>query len=168
MRHLGKVLWLVPLVSHIAYILATYGHLPTEIGQDPGNAGISQKTFFLGWCSIISAANIVFVFIHIRLPHFSDRVLNVPGQAFWLANENRKRELIERLQGICETALLGLNVFFLSIYQSIYQTNVYRPVITIPLSQLLFFFMVLPLLVVAISMLITIRGLANKARKQSA
>ncbi|MCP4602065.1 MAG: hypothetical protein GY847_16375 [Proteobacteria bacterium] len=164
MRYIGSTLWLVPLAVHVGYILATHTHLPPEIGVEPETPGTSVIHFLVGWIAIIGAANLAFAFLHIRLPSFSNRMLGAPGQAYWLSTTERKEELIDRLRSICEAVLFGLNVFFLAVYQSVYQTNAMAPFVNISMAVLVFCFMLLPLLVVIIAMLITIRGLAFDAK----
>ena len=164
MRHVSAVLWLVPFAVHVGYILATSAHLPSMVGVTDDEPGTSARLFLSVWFAIICAANISFVIVRNRLPHFSEGMLAIPGQKHWLSTPENKHELIDRLRGVCEASLLGLNVFFLAVYQSIYQANVSRPFLTMSTSVLIFFFMALPLLVTVISMLITLRGLAKDAR----
>ncbi len=168
MRHVSAIVWVIPFAVHVGYILATSAHLPSTVGVTADDPGTSARLFLSMWFAIICAANIAFVIVRNRLPHFSDGMLTVPGQKYWLSTPENKYELIDRLRGICEANLLGLNVFFLAIYQSIYQANVTRPFLTMSTLVLVFFFMALPLLVAVISMLITLRGLAADARKETA
>ena len=165
MRHIGSVLWLVPFAAHIGYILATYEHLPPQIGSFSGDTATDRTVLLVEWFAIIGMANMIFSFIHVRLPRFGDRMLTVPGKKYWLADEERRAELVDRLRGVCEAALLGLNIFFLAIYQSIYQTNAWRPILFLPMSALVFFFMVVPLLVSIVAILSTMRSFASKARQ---
>ncbi len=165
MRYLGSVLWFVPFFVHIGYLLATYMHLPPEIGVDSVGSGTSVMLFIVGWFAIVGSANLAFMFLYIRLPGFGDRVLAVPKQDYWLSTAELRGELIDRLRSICDAALFGLNVFFLAVYQIIYQTNAVVPFLSVPPAALVFFFMILPLLVAVIAMLVTIRGLAADARK---
>lgn len=164
MRHLGRVLWLVPLSVHIGYISATYWHLPQYFGSDSGES-TNRTILMIEWFAIIGMANLIFSFIHVRLPRFSDRMLAVPGKAYWLATEERRIELVERLKGVCESALFNLNIFFLAVYQSIYQSNVMRPTMFIPPSVLVLFFMAVPLLVLVAAVLAASRTLASRARR---
>ncbi len=120
--------------------------------------------FYFAWFAIIAAANIAFVLLYMFLPKFKDASLKVPGQAYWLATKERREELVDRLRGIMEYALLGLNVFFLAVYQMIYQTNAFKPAMTVPMHTLVFFFMVAPMIMVVAAMLLTVRGLAKKAK----
>ncbi len=163
MRYVSSVLWIVPLAVHVAYILATSPHLPPLVGVNAGAAGTPVTHFLGGWFIVITLANLAFVVIFIRLPRFGDRMLAVPGQEYWLSSSDRRADLVDRLRGICETALLGLNVFFLAVYQSIYQSNVTLPFLVVPMVALVMFFMVLPLLVAVIAILLTVRGLAAEA-----
>ncbi len=165
MRHLSTWLWLVPLAVHGGYLLATYDHLPLDVGA-MGGAGTSRRQFIYEWLGIISAANIVFSIVYWKLPHLNDGMLAVPGKAFWLSTDERKAELIERLRGICEISLFGLNVFFLAVFQFIYQTNVRQPILSMRTETLVAFFVVLPLLAVVIVMLLSVRSLAAAARRQ--
>jgi hypothetical protein len=167
MRHLGRILWLIPFAAQIGYLLATSDDLPRLVGGSPGDPGTRLSLFVAEWFAVIGLANAAFVFVHLRLPTFSDRMLSVPGKEHWLSTPQTRAVLVERLRGVCESALLMLNVFFLAVYQSIYQTNASRPVITVPEKILIPCFMALPVAVILASVLLAMRSLAREARKHS-
>ncbi|MCP4199659.1 MAG: hypothetical protein GY762_21145 [Proteobacteria bacterium] len=164
MRYLGNVIWPVPFALHVGYILATAAHLPTTIGGSPG----TQTGYFLGtWLTLVALANSAFIFLLIRLPYFGSAMLKVPGQHYWLATRERRDELISRLRGICEVALFSLNIFFIAVYQAVYQHNTVHPYLAIPFPVLVFFFMGVPLFFTVVYMIMAIRGLATSARKHT-
>jgi hypothetical protein len=165
MRFVSKILFLVPLSIHIGYFGATFPELFMMIGRTGVDDGTPKGDFALFWVLTIALANVAFIALYFRLPKMRDRMLKVPGQAFWLANEEQLHELVQRLRGILEAALLGQNLFFLAVYQSIYQVNSYRPAVRFELPVLIAFFMMAPLLMVAVVGLLTIRGLALDADK---
>lgn len=165
MKHLGRVLWIVPLAVHVGYLLATREQLPSELGADPGQRGTGVSLFVAEWLVVLGAANLAFVLLHARLPRMSDRMLSVPGKSYWLSTPKRRSIAVEKLRGIVETALLLLDVFFLAVYQLIYQTNVAEPVVSLPQTALIVLFMVLPLVGIALAMLLALRALAAGARE---
>jgi len=164
LKNFGRVLWLFPFAVQIGYLLATFDELPPEIGAAPGAAGTDVYVFVIEWFAIIGLANLAFATLHIRLPKLSDRMLSVPGKEYWLATPERRAELVDRIRGICEAALLLINVFFLAVYQKIYETNVPAPVITILPLILVPFFMVLPLMVIVVVIVWALRSMAAEAR----
>jgi hypothetical protein len=150
-RLVSRTLWVAPFLVHLAYVLATLRGLPDAIGarpwaQDPGT---SAGTLLVEWLTIVGLANLALLAVHLRLPRASDRLLSVPGKAVWLSSEERRAELVERLRGFLETALVLLNVFFLAVYQGIYQSAVPHPVLTVPFAALAFGFMGVPLALIA-------------------
>jgi hypothetical protein len=166
MRFVSKILFLVPLSIHIGYVAATFPELFRMIGRTGVDDGTPKGDFALFWSVTIALANAAFVGLYFRLPKMKDRMLRVPGQAFWLADEERRDELVQRLRGILEAALLGLNLFFLAVYQSIYQVNASRPAVRFELPLLIAFFMIAPLLLVVAVGLLTVRGIALDAEKE--
>lgn len=164
MPSLANAIWPIPLAVHIGYVLASYSHLPPTIGGAPGT---KTGLFVFMWLAIVTLANAAFLLLIVRLPRFGSRMLRVPGQRYWLATGARKDELVSRLRGICEITLFGLNVFFIAVYQAIYQGNTLQPYLFVPFSVLVFFFMGLPLLSTVVYMVIAIRGLATKARSHT-
>jgi hypothetical protein len=119
------------------------------------------------WLTFVALANGAFIFLLVRLPHFGNRMLKVPGQSYWLATGERKDELVSQLRGICEIALFGINIFFVAVYQAIYQSNTLHPYLVVPFSVLVFFFMGMPLFSTVIYMVMAIRSLAVKARRHT-
>jgi len=164
-RNLGSVLWIVPVAAQVGYILATYDELPPAVGAGPGTEGTALVLFIVEWFAIVGLGNVAFALIHVRLPALRDSALRVPGRDFWLSTPERRGELVDRLRGICEIILLLLNVFFLAVYQDIYQTNVPDPVISFSPRVLVPVFMVLPLVSIVVAFLVVMRGLAADARR---
>jgi hypothetical protein len=164
MQRISGFLWLVPLSVHMGYILATYSHLPEALGSS-SEVETSTIYFLLGWFAVLGAANISLYFIQLRLPYFGDKMLSVPGRDYWLSTPELRNELVEKLRGICETSLLCLNVFFLAVYQGIYQFNAINPSITFPVFPLVVFFMFGPLLLTAGYMIVATFRMALEARR---
>ena len=164
MSTLSRFLWLAPFAAQIAYILATYDQMPRLMGASPGDPGTRLHFFIAEWFAVVGIANIIFVFVHLKLHTFSDRMLSVPGKAYWLATEERRRTLLDRLRGILEVSLFLLNVFFLAVYQSIYQTNVTRPLFQLSEPILLFGFMILPVAIILAYLVWSMLGFAKTAR----
>lgn len=167
MRALGQLLWILPFAAHVAYVLATVEQLPASLGGD-GEAGTATSVFVVEWFAILGAANLAFAVLHLRLPRLPDRMLQVPGKEHWLATPEHRAELVERLRGVCEVALTMLNVLFLAVYQSIYQTNAALPILALPPSVLFPAFMVAPLLITVGHLLRSLRALATDARGAAA
>jgi len=163
LRGLGSASWIVPLAVHVGYILATFDHFPGQVGGD-GEIGRSTRLFFVEWFAIVGVAGLALAAVHVRLPRLSDRMLAVPGKEYWLADAERRRELVERLRGICEVALVMMNVFFLAVYQSIYQANVASPIVRLPDWMLIGAFMALPLACLVCYLLWSLHSLAAIAR----
>ncbi|MCK9460929.1 MAG: hypothetical protein M0R80_14925 [Proteobacteria bacterium] len=166
MTHLSRVAWLVPLIAHLAYVLATSPALPEAFGAKPwsADAGVSSRAFLVEWLAIVGLANVALLFVHVRLPRFGDRTLAVPRKDYWLGSPARRAELVERLRGFLETALLLLNVFFLAIYQNVYQSNAARPAVSVPSTPLVVGFMGVPLLLVALAFAKLVLDLRRAAR----
>ena len=141
MRFLGRALFIVPLSVHIGYLAATFPDLANMVGHTAETAGIPKARFALFWCLTIALANVVFIALYWRMPKMRDSMLKVPGAAYWLSTAERRTELVTRLRGIVEAALLGLNVFFFAVYQSIYQANVLAPVVSFQPAVLITFFL---------------------------
>ncbi len=166
MHRLGSALWILPFAAHVGYILATFDHLPGQLGGDE-EAGTATWAFIVEWFAVLGAANLAFAVLHLRLPRLGDRMLAVPGRNWWLADGERRTGLVDRLRGVCEVALLMLNVFFLAVYQSIYQTNAALPILSLPPWVLIGGFMIVPLFVIAAYFAWTLRSLARAARELS-
>jgi hypothetical protein len=153
LNRLSRILWFAPLAVHIAYLLATSRGLPEALGarawaDDPG---VSSRVLLTEWLTILGLANGALLVLHVRLPRCSDKLLSVPGKAHWLSSPEHRAELIERLRGFLETALVLLNVFFLAVYQSIYQVAAPQPVLTMRFEILAVGFMGVPLFLIALS-----------------
>jgi hypothetical protein len=163
LKHLSRVLWLAPFAVHLAYLLATSRELPEAFGARPwsSDAGASTSLFLVEWLAIVGLANAALIAVHIRLPRFGDRMLSVPRKELWLGSAARRSELVERLRGFLETALLLLNVFFLAVYQSIYQSNTTRPALSVPRDALVIGFMAVPLFLVLLAFVRLVLGLRS-------
>jgi len=159
MPSLSRFVWLLPLAIHIGYLFSTFSYMPMFIGRTYDNFGIPVSSFYIAWLSIIFLANFVFVFLHFRLPFFKNKMFAIPKRDFWLETQKNKEELIRRLRGIIEVSLFGLNIFFLAIYQSIYQANVLDAVVIFPKLILLLGFMVVPILIIFGVMIIVLKNL---------
>jgi hypothetical protein len=164
LKHLSRVLWLAPFAIHLAYLLATWRELPEAFGARPWSAdtGTSTRLFLVEWLAVVCLANTALLAVHLRLPRFGDRLLSVPRKEFWLGSPEHRAELVERLRGFLETALLLLNVFFLAVYQSIYQSNAARPRVSVPPDVLTVGFMAVPLLLVLAAFVKLVLGLRSR------
>jgi hypothetical protein len=162
---LSRVLWLVPFAVHLAYLLATSRELPAAFGARPwaADAGVSMRLFLVEWLTIVAVANAALAAVHIRLPRFGDRLLSVPQKELWLSSPALRGQLVERLRGFLETALLLLNVFFLAVYQRIYQSNVAAPTASLPEELLVVGFMVVPLFLIVLAFVRLVVGLRAQA-----
>ena len=161
MRLLSRVIWLAPLAAHLAYLLATSEELPDALGARPwsSDAGTSTRLFLVEWLAIVGLANASLLAVHVRLPRFGDRMLSVPRKDWWLASKERRAELVERLRGFVETALVLLNVFFLAVYQRVYQSNAAPPRVSVPEDALVVGFMGVPLALVLLAFVRLVLGL---------
>lgn len=164
MGHVNSVIWIVPLAVHVGYFWATVFHMPPFLQVAADGGGTFRATFIIGWCAVIGAANSAFGLLIVLLPRLKDSMLQVPGKAYWLSSAKLKRELVTRLRSVCTAALFGLNIFFLAVYQSIYQSHLDTPYLRMSVPRLVVFFMVVPLLVSVISIGFTVRSLAVDAR----
>lgn len=153
MRQLSRILWLAPFAAHVAYLLATSGAMPEAFGARPweDDPGIPSRLLVAGWLGAVGLANVALLAVHLRLPRLSDRLLAVPGKERWLAGPKSRAALVEHLRGFLESALVLLNVFFLAVYQGIYQAAVQRPVLTVGFGILVAGFMAAPLALVALA-----------------
>ena len=159
MKHVGRLLWLAPFAVHVAYLLASSAQLPPGLGAAPGEAGTSPRLFLVEWLTVVGLANAALLLVHVRLPRFGDRMLSVPRKELWLGSAAPRAELVERLRGFVETALLLLNVFFLAVYQSIYQANAPRPALALPVEALAVGFMGVPILLILLAFAALLRRL---------
>jgi len=163
MRFLGRVLFIVPLSVHIGYLAATFPELATMVGHTAKSAGLPKSRFALLWCLTIALANIVFIAVYWIMPKMKDSMLRVPGAIYWLSCEERRTELVARLRGVVEVSLLGLNLFFFAVYQSIYQANALAPAVSFQPAVLIIFFMIAPILMILVWGVLVIRGIALDA-----
>ena len=161
MSFISRTLWLVPFALHIGYAAAVFPHFPQTIGRTAARSGTLLDRFYLFWFLVVVAANLAFVLIRKRLPTLNDRMLSVPSKQVWLATAANREVLVARLGGIVETALFGLNIFFIAVFQAIYQANVVKPLIALPMPVLLVGFILFPLLLVCIYFIYVVHGLAR-------
>lgn len=166
MGYLVQTLWLVPLSIHLGYFWATLQHFPDVLTMAAEGGQASRLNFAFGWCGVVFMANMIFWGLLIWLPKMRDSMLQVPAREYWLSLPERRSDLISRLRSMCSASLFGLNVFFLAVYQMIYQSHVSRPYLAISSVHLVVFFMVFPLLVALFSMAFTLRGLAVDGNKR--
>ena len=166
MRFLGRVLFIVPLAVHIGYFAATFDELARTVGRTGNEAGTPRGDFAIFWILTIGLANLAFTALHLRLPRMKESTLKVPGQEYWLSTPERRADLVSRLRGIFEAALLGLNIFFFAVYQSIYQANAHAPAVRFELPTLITFFMIAPLLMVVVAAVLITRGIALDATRE--
>jgi hypothetical protein len=161
-RHVSRILWVAPFAVHLAYLLATSRGLPETFGARPWaqDPGVSSSVLLVEWLAAVGLANVALLAVHIRLPRFSDRLLSVPGKERWLSTPEGRAALIEHLRGFLETALVLLNVFFLAVYQAIYQAAVPHPALSLRFELLAVGFMGVPLALIAaafVKLLYTLR-----------
>lgn len=159
MRFLSRFLGLLPLALHVTYLALTFAGLPPRVGVGPASPGTPRGAFLLEWLVIVVAANLAFVALSFLLPRLDDRRFRVPAKEHWLAAPERRAELVDRIRGLIDSVLLGQNVFFLAVYQAVYQSNAVKPALHLSLGLLASFFMALPLAVVAAMVWITLRSL---------
>ncbi len=160
MTMISRTIWLVPFFAHIAYVAATYPDLSVHFDA---RGASSPVLLLIEWFALLGAMNLAFGVLHIRLPKLSDKMLSVPGRDYWLATLSRKKDLVDRLRGVCEAALMLLNVFFLGVYQYIYQHGADRPVLELPDAYLTAGFIASPILLLAAWTFIATRQIAKKA-----
>lgn len=164
MRHVSKLLWIVPLAAHLAYLCATADQLPPAMGEALGEPGISTPLFLLEWLAITALANLAFLALHLRLPQLSDRMLQVPGHRYWLSSTETRGELVARIRFTIEATLLSLNVFLVAVYQLIYESSVPQPIVVFAPVKLIVLFMALPLLTALVLTGSTMLGLWREAK----
>ena len=164
MAFLSRVLWLVPLAVHVGYAARVFSLFPLLVGRTVDDAGIPVLRFFVMWFCTVLFADAAFVLIHLKLPKFKDAMFGVPRKQYWLETSERRQELIEKLRGILDVALFGLNVFFLAVFQAIYQANVLMPIISINGALLTTGFMAVPLILVSGYFIVVVAGLGRNTR----
>jgi hypothetical protein len=167
MRFINRLLPFIPLSVQLALVAATLEHLPPRLGQTADVTGTDTWICLAAWVAVVATCNGAFVFLHIRMPKFKDTMLSAPGHVYWLATPERRADFVQKLRSIAETALFGLNLFFLAVYQSVYQANALRPVVQFPMTVLFVGFMVAPLLLVVVHISLTIHRLAAEARDKA-
>jgi hypothetical protein len=153
-----RFLWVFPFTIHLAYIAATCQYFPDRIGSDVGH-GTSPTFFFGEWLAIVVLSNIAMVVLWVWMPRFNDRILSVPRKEYWLANPERRQTLVLMLQGFMETVMVLLNIFFLGVFQWVYQSNVGMPVVRLPAPAIAVGFISVPLILVVVFMIGLMRNL---------
>ena len=154
-RIISQTLWILPLVIHIAYLTATLPYLPDTIGS-VNSFTANHSSFVFQWMGTIIFANVSLFFLDIRLHTFSDKILSVPSKDYWLKDSAHKKMLITKLKELIETILFLINIFFLAIYQLIYQSNVTTTVFKLPGVILFYAFIILPLTTIIITLASTV------------
>lgn len=143
---------------HAGYFAATCRYIPNRVGPDPG-AAVSRLVFSFEWLAIVLFSNLLLFVFWKRMPHLSDKTLSVPNREYWLTNPEHRNDLIARLQNLIETILVLINIFFLGIYQWVYQSNVLTPVIRLPIMLLIAGFITFPLTLIAVYMVSLMKAL---------
>jgi hypothetical protein len=166
MVYLSRVLWMLPFAVHLGFGAAVFNHFPMHVGRTIERGGTPLVHFYALWFSTVAAADMVFVLLSLRMPHLKDRMFSVPSKAYWLSTPETRRELFSRLRGIIDAALLGLNVFFLAVFQAIYQANTVNPAISLNLPVLIVGFMIVPLLLLTAYLVAVILGLRVNREKE--
>ncbi len=166
MSFISRTIWLFPFALHVGYAAAVFDQFPEIVGRSAKSDGTLAVRFYLLWFLVAAAANLAFCLLKGKLPKLNDKMLSVPASKVWLATPENREILFERLGAIVETALFGLNIFFLAVFQAIYQANVIRPVVALPLPVLLVGFMLAPLLMVGIHFTFVVHGLARRKGAQ--
>ena len=161
MRFLIRLLVFVPLSVHVAYATATIRHLPVRLGQTPDSIGTDRLNALILWFCLIGLCNLAFIFLHVRMPKFKDAALTLPGMKAVPSDPEARADLVSRLRAVAETALFSLNLFFLAIYQAVYQANTPHPTLQFPRAVLFVGFMVVPLFVVIVHVGLTVHRLGN-------
>ncbi len=160
-----RYLWVFPFAVHMGYIAATCQYFPARVGSEVGHA-ISPTFFFGEWLAIVVLSNIAMVALRVLMPRFNDRILSVPRKEYWLANPERRQTLILMLQGFMETVMVLLNIFFLGIFQWVYQSNVGMPVVRLPVMVIVPGFISVPLILVMFFMIGLMRTLKKAEDKK--
>ena len=155
---LHQIIAFIPLSIHGAYAAATASHLPANLGRTVNTTGTPTDISLLFWILSVGACNLAFVLLYLRMPRFKDTALTLPGLPKKPLTPERRAELVQRLRGVARTAILGLNLFFLAVYQAVYQANVGRPIVRFPVTVLFVGFMVVPLLLIAVHVFLTVHG----------
>ena len=161
MGFLYRLIAFIPLSVHAAFAAAVAEHLPARLGMTVDAPGIDTNECLIGWALLVGLCNLSFVLLYLKMPTFKDKSLSLPGLPRSLGPEMRE-ELVRRLRGVAETALLGMNVFFLAVFQAVYQANAAHPLIRFPVPVLLVGFMLVPLLLIAGHVGLTIHSVRGR------
>ena len=159
-----RFLWILPFTVHAAYFTATVRFFPEKVGPSQG-AAVSRAVFSTEWLVIVIISNVLLLVFWRLMPRLNDRMLGVPNREYWLKNSENRTELIQTLQNLLETILVLINIFFLGIYQWVYQSNVLTPVIRLPLMLLIAGFITFPLALIAVYMTGLIKNLKHPKSK---
>lgn len=139
-----RYLWLFPFTIHFAYALATFRYFPDFVGHN-SDAMSGRTLFIVEWALIVLLSNGALIYMVHRLPKFNNRILAVPNKDYWLKSEETKQLLIQKLQGMLESILVMSNIFFLGIYQFLYQTNVQIVALKLPSVVIFSAFIAVPM-----------------------
>lgn len=162
MRFLSRLLAFIPLSVHLAYAAATVHHLPARLGQTADSTGTDRLTCLIVWFCLVGLSNAAFVFLHMRMPKFKDDTLRLPGMKLGRTDPDLRAEFISKLRAVAETSLLSLNVFFLAVYQAVYQANTAHPVMQFQRAVLFVGFMIVPLFVVMVHIGLTVHRMGSE------
>lgn len=155
-RLLNRLAAFLPLAVHIAFAAATARDLPARLGRTVDDPGMNTQICLAAWIVLVGACNIAFTFLDLRMPKFKDAALRLTGRSRQSLTQEARTELISRLQAVAETALLCLNIFFLAVYQAVYQANTPYPILQFPMTVLFVGFMLVPLLLLVLYIAIAV------------
>ena len=160
---LYRLIAFIPLLVHAAFAAAVAEHLPGRLGMTVDAPGMDTTECLVGWALLVGLCNLSFILLYLKMPSFKDKTLALPGLPRNGLGPEIREELVRRLRGVAETALLGMNVFFLAVFQAVYQANVAHPLIRFPAPVLLVGFMLVPLLLVAGHVGLTIHAVRGRS-----
>ena len=167
MSYLSKILWIVPFAVHIGFAVSVVDQFPENVGRTPSSDGVPLMYFYCFFFASVIIANGLFSYLYVKMPTFKDRMFSVPQRAFWLSDDQHRKQLVSKLRGIIEVSLLGLNVFFLAVFQSIYQANVVYRTIALNPVVLLVGFMLAPLLLVVVYFVLSVISLSRGGNEKA-
>jgi hypothetical protein len=162
-RLLNRLAAFVPLAVHIALAAATVRDLPTHLGRTVDRPGMDTKLCLAAWVVLTLACNTAFTFLDLRMPKFKDAALRLTGRSRRPLTREARNDLVSRLQAVAETALLCLNIFFLAVYQAVYQANTPYPILQFPMIVLFVGFMLVPLLLLVFYIALTVHRTAERS-----
>lgn len=129
--------WIAVLAVVIIYFLMLYGSLPERIATHFDAVGKPngfqvKGDFLASFLPFILLANGIIGALTFSMGSVPTRFINIPRRDYWLATEERKKELFGKLRAT--TCLLGLflNATFLFTLHVIYQANTPNPWLRLP------------------------------------